>query len=211
MAEHTLVEREQLAAAVRALVPVTGSEQAHAVYVLVASVETLIEAHLNAPLPEPEPEPTAAQAGDPLYESARAYFEVAGLLEQSGYPRQLPVLEHVRSLLDTNDLTRRESEHQAERYTHLREQLVELLDRFGFKDYSIQRAFERALIESRQHREAASHGQQLREHYRDALVALLEVIRADGTVWLHGARMPTAIHAARNALDNPPEWDGRLR
>lgn len=57
-------------------------------------------------------------------------------------------------------------------------------------------------VQDRQYHEAYSHSRQIAEHYRDALAALLN-------------SSPVAIRpeaaTAREALDNPPEWDGRLR
>lgn len=70
---------------------------------------------------------------------------------------------------------------------------------------------QRLLVEHRQYREAHSHAQQLRDHYREALVAVVEGMRNDP---IHDGLLHVPDHyreAARQALDNLPEWDGRLR
>lgn len=67
---------------------------------------------------------------------------------------------------------------------------------------------QRLIIELRQYREAHSHAQQLRDHYTAALSALLiDVERADGDT----AALQAACVTAKAMLENPPEWDMRLR
>lgn len=159
--------------------------------------------------PEPEVTPLDAHKDDPLYESAVQYHEAVARFEKAGYPRHRPLSDNVEEVLARLDLLVGELEHVRAANREHEERLLSMFERFEIRGVSIASMLERVLVEGRQYREAHAHAQQLRDYYRGALSALVTDISDGDDLLLHvGVKAATA---ARQALDNPPEWDGRLR